>query len=196
MNIGLFFGSFNPIHVGHLALAQAVLNHGCVEQIWFVVTPHNPLKEKKTLLRDSLRLNLVREAIQDHLEFRVCDIEFHLKPPYYTAITLTHLKEKHPAHSFSLILGEDNLAGLSRWYNASYIVNNHPIVVYPRHNGENNVELMKGVQNQGNITFLEDYQHINISSSQIRGLIKQKKSVRFLVPNSVLELIERSGYYQ
>ncbi|MFM7565750.1 MAG: nicotinate (nicotinamide) nucleotide adenylyltransferase [Flavobacteriales bacterium] len=196
MKIGLFFGSFNPIHVGHLALAQAVLNDGFVEQVWFVVTPQNPLKEKKTLLQGSLRLNLVREAAQNHLRFRVCDIEFHLKPPFYTAVTLTHLKEKHPNHSFSLLIGEDNLMGLTRWYNASYIINNHPIIVYPRQNKSDGVPQEAQLPIEGEIRVLADSPSINISSSQIRDLIKNRKSIRYLVPDEVLEIIENSGYYR
>lgn len=196
MKIGLFFGSFNPIHVGHLCLAQAVLNSTYVDQIWFVVTPHNPQKDKKSLLNGQLRLSLVREATQDHLNFRVCDIEFHLNEPHYTSITLTHLKEKHPNHAFSLIIGEDHLNGLANWYNSSYLIDNHQIIVYPRIDQPLNSTHQLDSGLNGNIVILSDYQHINISSSQIRRLIKQRKSIRYLVPDAVLEMIENSGYYR
>ena len=132
MKIGLFFGSFNPIHTGHLILAEGVINETDLDQIWFVVTPHNPTKKKGNLLADHHRLNMVRDAIHENLKFRASDIEFHLTQPNYTAITLTHLREKNPEHTFSLIVGEDNLRGMKTWYNSEFIRSNFRILVYPR----------------------------------------------------------------
>ena len=132
MNIGLYFGTFNPIHVGHLIIANYMVEHTDVDQVWMVVTPQNPLKDKSTLLKDSHRLNIVREAIEDNVKLRASDIEFHLSKPNYTISTLTHLNEKYPEHQFSLIMGEDNLRTFHKWYNHEVILANHTIYVYPR----------------------------------------------------------------
>ncbi|HEX7868942.1 MAG TPA: nicotinate (nicotinamide) nucleotide adenylyltransferase, partial [Chryseobacterium sp.] len=130
--IGLFFGSFNPIHIGHLILANYILENSDMNELWFVVSPQNPFKEKKSLLNDHNRLEMVELAIKNYPEMRASNIEFSLPTPSYTIDTLTYLKEKHPDYSFSLIMGEDNLESLHKWKNSDLLVKNHHIIVYPR----------------------------------------------------------------
>ena len=132
MKIGLFFGTFNPIHVGHLIIANHMAQHANIDQVWLVVTPHNPHKEKATLLADHLRLDMVRDAIFNAPQLKASDIEFHLPKPNYTISTLTHLQEKYPQDEFSLLLGEDNLRSFHKWYNWEQIIAKHRIFVYPR----------------------------------------------------------------
>src|ERR1700741_1258225 len=134
MRIGLFFGSFNPIHVGHMVLANYMAAFTDLEQVWFVVSPHNPLKEKASLLHQNQRLHMVNLAIGDHNKLKSSNIEFGLSQPSYTVNTLAHLKEKYPQHTFSLIMGEDNLQSFTKWKNYEEILNNHRIYVYPRQN--------------------------------------------------------------
>src|SRR6187401_951482 len=131
MKVGLFFGSFNPIHIGHMAIANYMLEFTDLKNIWFVVTPHNPLKEKKTLLADNHRLRLVREAIGYYTKFKASNIEFKLPQPSYTINTLTYLKEKYPKNDFALIIGSDNLQTFDKWKNYEEILNGYDIYVYP-----------------------------------------------------------------
>jgi len=195
MKIGLFFGSFNPIHAGHLMLAEGVLNESDVQQVWFVVTPHNPTKKKENLLADHHRLNMVRDAISENIRFRASDIEFGLSQPNYTAITLTHLKERHKEHEFSIILGEDNLRSLASWYNADYILKHHRILVYPRKNQATEA-VASQYYSSPNIVYLKDVPVLDLSSSQIRQIIKHKKSIKYLVPTVVEEMILQMGFYK
>ncbi|MDG1859371.1 MAG: nicotinate (nicotinamide) nucleotide adenylyltransferase, partial [Emcibacteraceae bacterium] len=132
MNIGLYFGSFNPIHVGHLIIAQYMIQRDDIDAVWFVVSPQNPFKNKTTLLQDYHRLALVRIATEDEPKFKAEDIEFGLPQPSYTIDTLTYLKEKHPDKNFSLLMGEDNLRGFNKWKNYEQILANHHLFVYPR----------------------------------------------------------------
>ncbi|HET6991926.1 MAG TPA: nicotinate (nicotinamide) nucleotide adenylyltransferase, partial [Bacteroidia bacterium] len=132
MKIGLFFGSFNPIHVGHLILANYMLEFTELERIWFVITPHNPLKEKKTLLNDNHRLQMVRLAIGENTKMKASTIEFKLPQPSYTVNTLAHLADKFPDHEFSLIMGADNLNSFHKWKNYEFILEHYKIFVYPR----------------------------------------------------------------
>ena len=132
MKIGLYFGTFNPIHVGHLIIANHMAEHSDLDQIWLVVTPHNPHKQKSTLLDDYQRLQLVHLATDDYPKIKPSDIEFKLSQPNYTVNTLAHLKDHFPQHEFSLIMGEDNLNSLHKWKNYEYILENHDIYVYPR----------------------------------------------------------------
>ena len=132
MKIGLYFGTFNPIHIGHLIIANHLAEHSDLDQIWMMVTPHNPHKQKSSLLDDYHRLHMVHLATEDYPKIKPSDIEFKLPQPNYTVNTLAHLQEKYPTHEFSLIMGEDNLNSLHKWKNYEVILHNHDIYVYPR----------------------------------------------------------------
>ncbi|MEN8187514.1 MAG: nicotinate (nicotinamide) nucleotide adenylyltransferase, partial [Bacteroidota bacterium] len=132
MKIGLFFGTFNPIHIGHLIIANHLVEFSDLDEVWFVVTPHNPFKEKKTLLADNHRLRMVTEACEGYPRLKPSNIEFGLPQPNYTVNTLAYLHEKHPKHHFNLIMGEDNLQSFHKWKNSEVILENHDIYVYPR----------------------------------------------------------------
>lgn len=196
MKIGLFFGSFNPLHNGHLILAEGVLNSSDLQQIWFVLTPQNPQKKKESMLVDHERLNMLRDELSENMRFRVSDIEFQLSPPYYTAQTLTHLKDRHPQHEFSLILGEDNLRSLGSWHNYNYILRNYRLLVYPRGSQMNEMENKLPEISEARIERLNDLCVLPISSSYIRNLVQQKKSIKYLVPESVELTINARGFYQ
>lgn len=196
MKIGLFFGSFNPIHLGHLMLAEGIVNQTDLNQIWFIITPHNPTKKKSNLLADHHRLNMVRDAIHENLKFRASDIEFHLSQPNYTAITLTHLIDKNPEHTFSLIIGEDNLRSIKSWYNSDFILSNFRIIVYPRSIQANEANALVERLSNHNIEYLSDLPFLELSSSQIRALIKRQKSIKYLVPENVERMIKEMGFYR
>lgn len=192
MKIGLYFGSFNPIHVGHLIIANHVAEYSGLDQIWMVVTPHNPLKKKDTLLDDYQRLQLVFLATEDYAKIIPSDIEFKLSQPNYTVNTLAHLQEKFPQHNFSLIMGEDNLKSLHKWKNYEIILQNHEIYVYPRISSEGENSTFK---NNPNIHFIEA-PIVEISSTFIRESIKNKKNVRPLLPSKVWEYIDHNNFYK
>ncbi|MGV3632142.1 MAG: nicotinate (nicotinamide) nucleotide adenylyltransferase [Bacteroidota bacterium] len=205
MNIGLFFGTFNPIHVGHLVIAGHMANSGKLDQVWLVVSPHNPLKNKKTLLADHHRLQLVKLAIDDNPKLRASDIEFSLSQPNYTVHTLAHLKEKYPQHSFSLILGEDNLRTFNKWYNYEYILENHQVFVYPRNLTVQELEEEKLKTDEGfyaevkthrNVIFCEDTPVMKISSSFIRESIQKGKDVRYLLTEPVFRYVDEMNFYK
>lgn len=196
MKVGLFFGSFNPLHNGHLILAEGVLNASDLEQIWFVLTPQNPQKKKESMLADHERLNMLRDALYENVRFRASDIEFQLSPPYYTSRTLAHLKELHPEHEFSLILGEDNLRGLGSWHNYEYILRHYRLLVYPRSSQMNEKEGKLPVIPEARIERLDHLCVLPLSSSYIRTLLKQKKSIKYLVPESVEQTLQSRGFYQ
>ena len=187
--VTLFFGSFNPIHVGHLIIAQSVLNQTDTEQVWFVVSPQSPFKKSAQLLNENQRYFLVELAIQNNSKFLVSNIEFGLPKPSYTIDTLTYLKEKFPFHEFSLLMGGDNIATINQWKNYEKIINNYQIYVYDRK--DSNVE---AAPQSPRIKFLE-VPKIQISSTNIRNLIKNQKSIQYLVPDTVREEIEKAGYY-
>jgi len=192
MKIGLYFGTFNPIHVGHLIIANHLAEHSDLEQIWMVVTPHNPLKEKNTLLDDYHRLHLVRLATEEYPKIKPSDIEFKLPQPNYTVNTLAHLMEKYPQHAFSLIMGEDNLKSLHKWKNYDYILQHHDIYVYPRVSvGEDNSEF----NNHPSIHKI-DAPIVEISSTFIRENIKNKKNIRPLLPHNVWEYVDHNNFYK
>ncbi|MBK6822529.1 MAG: nicotinate-nucleotide adenylyltransferase [Saprospiraceae bacterium] len=191
MQIGLFFGSFNPVHVGHMIIAQHLLNETVLEQVWMVVSPHNPLKNKASLARDYDRLHLVRLAAEGNPKIQVSNIEFSLPKPSYTIDTLTHLKEKYPEHKFALIMGGDNLISLPKWKNYELLLERFQIYIYKRPNYEDQTDL----SNHPNIVFA-DAPLLEISSTQIREMIKQGKSIRYMVPEVVLEAIENSRLYK
>jgi nicotinate-nucleotide adenylyltransferase len=192
MNIGLYFGTFNPIHVGHLIIANHLAEHSDLEQIWMVVTPHNPLKQKNTLLDDYQRLHLVRLATEEYPKIKPSDIEFKLPQPNYTVNTLAHLMEKYPQHEFSLIMGEDNLKSFHKWKNYEYILQHHDIYIYPRISQEaENLEF----KNHPRIHLIEA-PIVEISSTFIRDGIKSKKNIRPLLPHSVWEYVDHNNFYR
>lgn len=192
MKIGLYFGTFNPIHVGHLIIANHMAEHADLDQVWMVVTPHNPLKKKSTLLDDYHRLQMVYLATEDYPKLKPSDIEFKLRQPNYTVNTLVHLEEKYPNHEFSLIMGEDNLKSLHKWKNYEAILAHHDIYVYPRISSETeNLEL----KNHAKIHMI-DAPVVEISSTTIRKNIKLGKNIRPLLPPKVWEYIDHNLFYK
>ena len=191
--IGLFFGSFNPIHIGHLILANYILENSDMNELWFVVSPQNPFKEKKSLLNDHNRLDMVELAIKNYPDMRASNIEFSLPTPSYTIDTLTYLKEKHPDYSFSLIMGQDNLGSLHKWKNAELLVENHHIIVYPRvsEDDKKSSEYLK----HENISLVKA-PVIELSATEIRNMIKQGKNVRPMLPPEVFEYLDGSSFYK
>ena len=190
MHIGLFFGSFNPIHVGHMVLANYMASFTDLEQIWFVVSPHNPLKEKSSLLNQNQRLHMVNLAIGDNDKLKSSNIEFGLSQPSYTINTLAHLKEKYPQHQFSLIMGEDNLESFTKWKNYEEILKNHKLYVYPRPNS--NSGDLKAHSN----VIMTEAPLMDISSTIIRQAIKDKKDVSFFVPQAVWQYLDEMSFYK
>lgn len=190
MKIGLFFGSFNPVHVGHMVLANYMLEFTELERIWFVVSPHNPLKKKSTLLADHHRLALVREAIGDNTKYKASNIEFDLPQPSYTVHTLAHLEEKYPNDEFALIMGSDNLESLPKWKNFEVILERYKIYVYPRP-GCTGGELAK----HKNVV-LTEAPEMNISSTMIRESIKAKKNMQFFMPQGAWKYCEEMHFYE
>ena len=202
MKIGLYFGTFNPIHVGHMIIANHMAEHSDLDQIWMVVTPHNPLKKKETLLDDHQRLQLVYLATEDYPKIKPSDIEFKLSQPNYTVNTLSHLQDKFPKHIFSLIMGEDNLKSLNKWKNYEVIMKNHEIYVYPRLdakelNGAVTSSESKNLafKNNPRIHFI-DAPIVEISSTFIRENIKNKKNVQPLLPSKVWEYLDHNNFYK
>jgi nicotinate-nucleotide adenylyltransferase len=192
MKIGLYFGTFNPIHVGHLIIANHLAEHSDLEQIWMVVTPHNPQKQKNTLLDDYQRLHLVRLATEEYDKIKPSDIEFKLPQPNYTVNTLAHLLEKYPQYEFSLIMGEDNLKSFHKWKNYEYILQNHEIYIYPRvSEGDDNSEFV----NHPRIHKI-DAPIVEISATFIRENIKNKKNIRPLLPHNVWEYVDHNNFYK
>jgi nicotinate-nucleotide adenylyltransferase len=192
MKIGLYFGTFNPIHIGHLIIANHMAEHSDLDQIWMVVTPHNPHKKKSTLLDDYHRLHMVHLATEDFPKIHPSDIEFKLPQPNYTVNTLAHLQEKFPQHEFSLIMGEDNLNSLHKWKNYEVILQNHDIYVYPR---VNSGEIEEQFVNHPKIHSV-GAPVIELSSTFIRESIKKGKNVVPMLPNKVWEYVEHNNFYK
>lgn len=198
---GLFFGSFNPIHVGHLVIAEYIAENAELDEVWFVVSPHNPLKEKASLLADHHRLTLVRIAIEENSKLKASDIEFHLPQPSYTVKTLAVLKEKYSDREFALIMGEDNLFTFHKWYNYGEIIENHKIIVYPRavtyHDRlMNEPNKSSEFYDHKNVTFLKNTPVMKISASYIREAIKDGKSVRYLLSEPVFKYVDEMNFYK
>jgi nicotinate-nucleotide adenylyltransferase len=189
MNIGLYFGSFNPVHTGHLIIASHILEHSDLDKIWFVVSPHNPLKESHTLLNEYDRLHLAELAVKNNPKFRVSNVEFHLPKPSFTIDTLTYLSEKFPLERFTVIMGSDSYQNLPRWKNYHKILELYKIVIYERPGFEVNKENLPE-----NIQALKA-PLLEISSTHIRTQIKTGKSIRYLVPDAVMECIADNRYY-
>lgn len=189
--VGLFFGSFNPIHIGHLIIANHLVEHSAMDELWLVVTPQNPFKEKQSLLDNYLRLEMVNLAIEEYPKLRASNIEFQLPQPNYTVNTLAYLEEKFPNVSFALIMGEDNLKSLHKWKNYEYILEHYPIYVYPR--------ISEGAMPEN----LVQHPHIKrvtapiieLSATFIREEIKARRNVRPLLPEKVWQYIDRTGVY-
>lgn len=186
---GLFFGSFNPVHVGHMIIANHIVEHTDLKEVWMVVSPHNPHKERKTLARDHDRLHLVHLAIGQNYRLRASDIEFSLPKPSYTVDTLAYMREKYPAREFSLIMGGDNLLTLPKWKNYQVILDHHDIYVYNRP-GYDKGEL----SDSPNIHYIQA-PLLDLSASFIRLLLRDKKSVQYLVPDAVFEYLSGSSMY-
>ena len=198
-NIGLYFGSFNPIHIGHLIIANHLAQLDEIDQVWFVVTPENPHKKKKNLLPDFHRLAMVRRGVELNSKLKACDIEFHLPKPSYTTYTLQALKEKYPGNTFTLIMGEDNLRTLHKWKNYEYIIENYKIIVYPRvytiQELEKEKETANGIIDLPNIT-LSDAPIMKISSSFIRNKIKSGMDVQYLLSEPVFTYLDEMNFYK
>jgi nicotinate-nucleotide adenylyltransferase len=188
MKIGLYFGSFNPIHIGHLIIANFVANNTDLERVWLVVSPQNPLKNSSSLLNEYHRLHLVQLALEDDPLLKWSDIEFRLPRPSYTIDTVTYLSNKYPQHQFSIIIGSDSYLNLNKWKNADILKTQYPIYVYTRPGFLTTHEATE--------VNLVDAPLLDISSTQIRETIKRGKSVRYMVPNKVLDEIVRNNYYR
>ena len=196
--VGLYFGTFNPIHVGHLIISNYMVGYTNLDEVWFVVSPLNPLKKKESLLEDYHRLNLVRIAIVQNSTLKVSNEEFNLPIPSYTINTLTHLKEKYSGHEFNLIMGEDNLRSFKKWKNHEEILKCHHLYVYPRvlteqeklekSNLENNFNHPKVIRCEAPV--------MKISSSFIRKAISENKDVRYLLTPEVYKYVEEMNFYK
>ena len=191
MKIGLYFGTFNPIHVGHMIIANHMVENSDLDEVWMVVTPHNPFKKKATLLDNYQRYEMVYQATEGYPKIKPSDIEFQLPQPSYTIHTLAHIQEKFPSHQFSLIMGEDNLQNLHKWKNYEEIVNNHHVYVYPR-----------VFEKKKELSFSQETIHkieapiVEISSTHIRKSIKAGKNVKPLLPKEVWEYIDDMNFYK
>lgn len=186
----LFFGSFNPIHVGHLIIANTMLQQDGIEEVWLVVSPQNPLKERASLLADHHRLQMVQRAVDDNYSLRACDIEMHLPIPSYTVVTLAALGEKYPDREFSLIMGSDNLETFHRWRNYEYLIENYRIYVYPRPGSEH-----CRLKEHPNVTMV-DVPMMDISSTYIRNRIKAGQDVRYLLIEPVYKYLKEMHFYE
>ncbi|WP_156307541.1 nicotinate (nicotinamide) nucleotide adenylyltransferase [Sphingobacterium endophyticum] len=187
--VGLFFGSFNPIHIGHLIIANYMANYTFLDEVWFVVSPQNPFKDKKSLGNMYDRLEMVNLAIDGADNLRASDIEFSLPQPSYTIDTLTHLSEKYPTKEFLLIMGEDNLMGLTKWKNADILLRDYKIIVYPRPGYD------AGEMRNHPAISMTDTPVMELSSTFLRNAIKEGKSVKFYTPDPVIDFIDKKGLY-
>ena len=192
MRVGLFFGTFNPIHIGHLVIANHFAEHSNLDQVWLVVTPQNPFKKKQQMLDNHQRLELVYRAVEDYPKLLPCDIEFALPQPNYTVHSLAHLEEKYPKKEFALIMGEDNLNSLHKWKNYQFILEQYPIYVYPRLAETCNENKFAG---KANITTVND-PIMALSSSAIRADIKAGKLTRPQLPEKVWQYIDEMNFYR
>ena len=202
MKVGLYFGSFNPIHIGHLIIANYMAEFTDFDQVWLVVSPHNPHKKKASLLADTHRLALVKIAVEGNEKLQASDIEFHLPTPSYTVTTLAYLKEKFPEHEFSLLMGEDNLRTFHKWYNYEEIIDHHQLYVYPRVHTEQEEAIKQkslaidSVLNHKNLVFCKEVPVMKISSSFIRKSIKEGKDVQYLLSEPVFQYVDEMNFYR
>lgn len=189
MKIGLYFGSFNPVHVAHLIIANHILNETDMDKIWFVLSPQNPFKSQSNLLNEYHRLHLVKVATENDNRIKASDIEFNLPKPSYTITTLAYLKEKNPEHEFCIIMGSDSFQNLHKWKNNEVIVKDYDIYVYMRPEFK--------ITNHVNARLhIVDAPLLQLSATQIRQNVKEGKSIRYFVPENVREEIEKGGYYK
>ncbi len=198
MNIGLYFGTFNPIHVGHLIIANHMADYTNLDQVWLVVTPQNPLKNKSSLLADYHRLATVRIAVEDNNKLKASNIEFDLPKPSYTVTTLAYISEKYPEHNFSLIMGEDNLRTFHKWKNYEQIIENHTIYIYPRvltEQEKKEQSSKNSLYHHPNVTIC-DAPIMTVSSSFIREAIKNKKDVQYLLSEPVYRYVTEMHFYE
>ena len=194
--IGLYFGSFNPVHIGHIAIAGYMTEFGGLDQVWFIVSPHNPLKKKETLLADHHRYYMVQLAIGDNDRLKVSDIEFKLPVPSYTIDTLTYLRERYLKNVFCLVMGEDNLFTLHKWKNADALIKNHPVYVYPRPGS-----IKPSSPMLDHLLSLAEIHQVNaplmdISGTFIRDGIKNQKDMSYFLPLPVSKYIEEMHFYE
>ncbi len=190
MKVGLYFGTYNPIHIGHLAIANYMVEYAGLDQLWFVVSPQSPFKVKKNLLDDYQRLEMVNRAIEGEDRFRSSNIEFRLPRPSYTIDTLTYLKEEYPSNNFHLIMGSDNLVHLHKWKNAELILKDYQVIVYPRPGFKK-----EDFITQSNIK-LVDAPLMEVSSSFIRNAISEGKDIRHFIPLKTYEYLDEMNFYR
>jgi nicotinate-nucleotide adenylyltransferase len=188
--VGLFFGSFNPIHVGHLIVANTIIEFEAIDEVWFVVSPQNPFKKQSALAHEFDRIDMVEAAIADHFKMKASDVEFQMPKPSYTADTLAYLIDKHPEIDFKLIIGEDNLSHFPKWKNHEFILNQFGLIVYPRPNAKPS-ELTK----HKNVKFIKAPM-MDISATFIRDNIKNDRSVKYLLTDGVIEIINAKNLYR
>ena len=194
--VGLFFGSFNPIHAGHLVIANHIAHSGMVDEVWFVVSPQNPFKKKKSLLEEYHRLALVNEAIDENPKLKSSDIEFTMPQPSYTADTLAFLIDKYPELDFSLIMGEDNIKSFHKWKNYEVILKNHSVLVYPRVGVDEDLKAKSDILNHKSVHVLENIPVMDISASYIRNQIKEGKTVAYLLTDKVAKYLDEMNFYK
>ena len=189
MKIGLFFGSFNPMHIGHKVIASYMVEFSDLQQVWFVVSPQNPIKQKQSLLDQYHRLMIIRMEVEDNPKLSASDIEFNLSKPSYTIDTLMHLKEQFPKNDFALIIGSDNLQNFHKWKKYEQILADYSVYVYPRPGIEIN-------RTHQNIHIVDDVPQMEISASFIRNSIKQGKDVSYLMPEKAWQYIDEMNFYK
>lgn len=190
MKVGLFFGTFNPVHIGHLIIADYFAQNTDVDQVWFVISPQSPFKQKSSLLDEKHRFYMVNIAVEDNPKLKASNIEFHLPKPGYTIDTLTYLKEKYPEHSFVLLMGSDNLESFPKWKNCEAILAEHALYVYKRPGFSETPVVLKGDIRVFDVPLLD------ISATYIRTKLKERKSVRYLVPETVWQYLQEMHFYQ
>jgi nicotinate-nucleotide adenylyltransferase len=189
MHVGLFFGSFNPVHIGHLAIANYILAFSDMAQLWFVISPHNPFKQKHSLLSEADRLHLVRLAIEDHPQYKTSNIEFKMPKPSYTIDTLVRLSEKFPQHRFSIIMGSDNLESFGKWKNHEAITAHYHRYIYPR---PGTTHLTRNIEN----ATVVDAPLMTVSSTFIRAAIAEGKDIPFFLPEKTYRYIKEMHFYE
>lgn len=193
MNIGLFFGSFNPIHTGHMIIANIMAETTDLKEVWFVVSPRNPMKSSKSLLHEFDRLDMVEAAIADNFKLKTTDVEFHMTRPNYTVDTLAYLTDKHPDKNFKLIIGEDNLVSFPKWKNHEVILDDYGLYVYPRPLKDSQ-QPNTDIHEHPNVKIIEA-PRIDISATMIRRFVRENRSIRYLVPDPVIDLIKMKKFY-
>ena len=191
LKVGLYFGTYNPVHIGHLVIANYMVEYTDIDQLWFVVSPHNPHKQKANLLDDYQRLEMVHRAVADDNRFRVSNVEFNLPKPSYTIDTLTYLREQHPDYQFVILMGSDNLENFPKWKNYENIIENFGIIVYPRPGFDRSK-----INTNKNILIAENAPLMEISSSFIRDAIGSGKDVRHFLPQKTWEYMEEMNFYK